>query len=227
MGYGYFNSTDNEKAFNAVSENRNRIFQENLNIENNYINEKIYELKKRTSNSEIINHLDRLINIPVRSSEDLQEKIYWFNDGNLRSREEVLEKESRERMEFYSTHSEIYSSECDKRNRRYGIISFIIGFCFTMVCCSSEFGGLSDSLTWVILTLPAIWVGLLFVIIAEIISHKKNIKKADELGISNDKVRKEKTSLHIYEGGGLFSAFKIFGSLQDNIKHINDPDSWE
>ncbi len=191
--------------------------EEELKQKSEKLNVQIQEAINLTKSQNIKLLLQDILNSPVKDKSSLIEKKWLFNNGKLRTLEEIETHEHELRRIFLEEHPEYYNKMCNDRNIKYGVVGFMIG------CFSVAFTEINKGL----LGLPCLFTGLLGVAFAECISHSTNIKYAEEINFFSDKVYKEKTALNTYTTGSAASGLYLLHHTKKSLKEISNPDSWK
>lgn len=172
--------------------------------------------RKSTSDVKRQGFLYELSQRKINTVEDLVELDYLYNNGKLRSYEEVSFRNS-----YLSTEDNRnnYDQIRHKRNIKYFLIPFFVSSTISIIV-------LHKFPLWPLLS-PTI--GLIAAFIGCIKGYDKNIKKAHEYYIpDNDpRVEDEKLKKKIAIAAGITSGITITKHAKKSVKSITNVDSWK
>lgn len=179
-----------------------------------YITER---LKTDYENSSDVNkkaYLYYLLRIDITDERKFQRVIFAYNDGNLRSYEELAIYDKQHKHYFIFSH--------------FNIIRHLINLFFIL----TPFGIMMKKTLKVdnILLIPfGLLLSLILAYIGSLIGCTININLADSCGIAetDGMVAKEKFKRKVGIYSGIFSFFSISHHAKKSIKDIADVDSWK
>lgn len=156
----------------------------------------------------------------VNNDYDYNEKEWMFNNGNLRTYDEILEHNYRK-----GVNKEYLSGSYKVKCNLITTVSFLVPFLLGTFCIMYLIG----LKVWFIGLLPGMVVGGILGLIGMSIAHRANIDTLEAMGVSecDPQLQFERRELSIGKVGlplVLLSGFKNIGS---GIKKIGNPDSWK
>lgn len=172
--------------------------------------------RKKTTDVKKQGFLFELSQHPINTVEDLLEVDYLYNDGNLRSYEEVSFRNS-----YNATQKkrDNYDEIRHKNNVKHYIIPFIVTFIVTLLIIRNIIIGPIFALTFAFI---AAYIGM-------IVGYKKNVEIAKSLYITKEdpRVKDEIHKKNAAITAGVTSAVIIFKHLKKAVKNVQNVDSWE
>ena len=152
---------------------------------------------------------------PLNNTEDLKHLIWLYNDGKLRTNEEVS------MQKYYSSTENSRNNYNNERHSR-NIAYFLIPFTVTLIVSCIIFNDVMLFPIALIFALIAAFVG-------QIIGYNRNIRKAREYCIPDDdpRVIDEKKKFKVGIASGVVSAGVIGHHIKKGVKDITNVDSWE
>lgn len=164
--------------------------------------------------------LEELLRKKIENIDDLDYVEFLYNDGNLRTNEEVKDVETRIK---YADHIKDYDTERHTVNFIAFFIPFFSTLAIVLFCFNKK-----TSITvveFVISLVPAFIVGM----IGMLIGYSTNIKNAKKYGIpDNDpRVQKEKLKQKVGVASSIAAGVSMTKSTKKAIKDISNVDSWD
>lgn len=160
--------------------------------------------------------LENLYQRSIHTQTALCELDYLYNDGHLRTNEEV---KIHNEWKQYSTQRENYNEECHKRNILYWLIPFII--VFVIVMCIFD---------WFILGIPiALIAGLVAAVIGSLIANSINIKRGEDYHVDefDTRFQQEKLNKKIGIASSIAAGYSIGKNTKRATKDLLNVDSWK
>lgn len=174
--------------------------------------------KDRETTDDLIRQkvLDKLLSIRIANQVDLNRVKFLYNDGKLRSNEEV---ESYDKQFIYEKERMNFDQERHKVNFAAFVIPFLSVGLITMIACDDILFGMPLGLLF----------GLIGGFFGTLIGYKINIDKAKEYGIPDDNpsVQNEKLKHKIGVASGITAGISIYHNTKNTIKDIKNVDSWK
>lgn len=172
--------------------------------------------RKKTTDVKKQGFLFELSQHPINTVEDLLEVDYLYNDGKLRSYEEVSFRNS-----YNATQEkrDNYDEIRHKNNAKHFVIPFVVTFIGVLVI-------VRDIICGPILALPLAFIAAY---IGMIVGYKKNVDIAKSLYITKEdpRVRNEIHKKNAAIAAGVTSAVIISKHLKKAVKNVQNVDSWE
>ena len=201
----------------------NRKKREKEFMDFNFERERLLEIIKTDADcsDELIRRkvLEELSKTEVKTPTDLEHLKYLYNDGNLRSNEEV---EAQERYVKYADKRKNYNTERHTVN----VIAFLAPFSIVLVIATAWLcnGGLVLLIALIIGLVPALIAGM----IGMMIGYSININNAKKYGISDrdPRVQKEKLKRKVGVASSIAAGASMAKSTKKAIKDIGNVDSW-
>lgn len=168
----------------------------------------------------MIQELQKLLNIPIKCYSDLEYVTWLFNNGDLRTEEEIKELEEDEYNNWYLSSGE-YERDCFNNKTLFGWGGFLIVFPIVLL-------KLWDSL--LIFAIPiALLAGLTTSLIGMTIATHINIKKAinHNVPINHPRFQHDRTEMDIAKAGTIASIVHIGHKTKNSIKDFTNVDSWK
>ena len=198
-------------------ENANKAHEAFLN-KNKELNNNI-EITINNCNDIVIKKvLESILEITPETEEALDTKIWLFNNGKLRTNEEV---NSHEKEIYNAKHREVYDAERHLITFLSCIISFILTFVISALALPADL----DELRFVI----AAWLGLIGGLIGSAIGHTINIANAEDYGLplSHPSVEKERIARGIDIAGVAIGSASAIKNAKNAAKDITNVDGWK
>ena len=174
-------------------------------------------LEDRNSTEDYIRKkvLDEILSYSIITEEDYERVEFMYNDGRLRSNEEV---HSYDLSRTYKIRQDAYN----KTRHKVNTIAFLIPFLFTLVIFCLIF---NDIMFFPVALLFALIVGY----IGMMIGYKINVDDAKnyELDANDPNVIDEKRKLTSSAIGGTIAAGSIIHNTKKAVKDITNVDSWK
>lgn len=172
--------------------------------------------RKNTSDIKKQGFLFELSQHPINSIKDLQEVDYLYNDGKLRSYEEVSFRNSYIAVQ---NKRDNYDEIRHKRNTKYFLIPFFVTFTITLIIIRDIIFG----------PLLALLFGFIAAYIGGIKGYNKNIQKAEEYYIPKDdpRVQDEILKKKVAIASGIAAGVSIGRHAKKVHKDFINVDGWK
>lgn len=160
--------------------------------------------------------LKGILSKPVYTEKQLADVDFLYNDGKLRSNEEV---NFHYEWKQFAPQRENYDKECHKRNVICWIVPFIVAFTITMCC----FG-------WYFLGIPfALLAGLFASLIGGSIGSCINVKNGRKycMSESDPRLKREKLNQKVAIASTIAAGYSIGKNTKQAAKDIVNVDSWK
>lgn len=184
------------------------------------LNDKILEQYKICTNDKIKELFYLIYCLEANNETDYQEKLWQFNDGELRTPNEVEEHlEELKKSDYYK------SGDFDFTCMLVNFIAFSIPFFSSLFITIAVIGWN----LWFIGLPIGLLLGLLGALIGMTIGHKINISNAENHNVpaSNPNVQFSKKELNIAKIASPLAAIGILHHIKKGIKDISNVDGWK
>lgn len=183
------------------------------------IDSQIDDCISKTENEALISFYQMIKDIEVKHVSDFYKKQWLFNNGNLRTYEEMLEQSYRSDMNKYY------------RSGRYRIEATLVNIaCFIVPCViGTVFITLLFGKLWFLGIAPGLLVGLILSLIFMPIGHKANLSTLQALGVprNDPQFQFELRELNIAKSAGPLIPLSILHNIKSGFKEITNVDSWK
>lgn len=172
----------------------------------------------KDANEYMASELEELLAAEIETEEQYDE-IYWlYNYGELRTEEEVLERENARRAERYVSSGD-FDRDCATTNAAAFWIPFVVTF--VIVFFAIDF--------WPIGIPVGIFVALIPGAIGMAIGHRLNLLRADTNGIQagNPRVAYERRELDTLAVGGAVTTARLAHRARKTVGDITNVDGWK
>jgi len=162
----------------------------------------------------------------VKDQISYDQKEWLFNNGKLRTRKEVIDRELELKKLFYQSNPKLFEKECKTRNFLSTVIPMATITGFFVIKAGLEFGFDSPCVFLDGIFMPSPLISLSG-FLGLWISHKHNADLAKEYDINTTWTKYEKKELTM---AGISSALAILSLTRDTKKHVKsllDVDSWK
>lgn len=180
----------------------------------------IENLIKSSTDETEISILQSIYSIDCKTEEDFNDKVYLFNDGDLRPLDEVTAV-----MNYRYSKKKFKLGDFNKERHRVNACAFFIPFTVSLILCFMLFydGGLLFGL---LLGLP---ISLTVSMICMLIGYKHNIERAKDYGFTQEHpiVQEEELKFKAGVASCVTAAVHIAHHTKKAVKEVADPDSWK
>ena len=180
----------------------------------------IKQTRDKCKDNDRLQLFDDILNIEVKNESDLQRIVFLFNNGKLRTKEEIEEYNEYMRWE---DHRKNFDAERHKINVLAFFIPFISVFCLVLF-------GVKDFIElWFIGVPVSLCVALFAGWIGMMAGYSINISNAKVYGLDDDNpsVMKEKVKRGVGFASGGAAGVSMYRNLKKNFKDITNVDGWK
>lgn len=173
-----------------------------------------------TKDEEELDILQAIYSIECKTEDDLYDKIYLFNDGDLKPREDVENL-----INYRYKKKEFKLGDYNKERHIVNVCTFFVPLIVTFVL----FFMLFDDMIWIFRVPIALLLGLIASTIFMIVGYNRNIKRAKDYDIPeyDPRVQAEKLKLKVGIASSVAAGVGVLHHTKNAVKEVSDPDTWK
>lgn len=177
-------------------------------------------------NSYLADKMETLLNVRITTPELLEYNEWLFNYGNLRTDEEIAQR-NKEVHDDYYVRSGQFGKDCAKTSFAAYAVPFVIGFVIPVAWCCSEFKDFGFGVFMGFL--PGIIVGSFFALIGGAIGHSMNVSagKALSTPAAAPVIRDQQIKRGAAITGAVVGATSAYRNTKRAVKDLTNVDGWK
>lgn len=169
--------------------------------------------------------MEELLNIPINDEDTLDYVEWLYNYGDLRTEEEIAEREKAINDSYYIDSGQ-YESDCKANKTAWGVCGFLAGFLITLAAVEDFH---NPAIFLVIGWMVCGFIGTLCAFIGMLIASGMNIETAKLHNVPKNHPRYQHDRRELALGGvsGVIAAGTIARKAHKTAKDIGNVDSWK